>query len=328
MVDSKYTVGVDLGGTQIRVGLFDQTGRLLMKDEALTLAQEGSDAVIGRIKKGIHEVINQAGEQISGSIAGIGVGSPGPLDPFTGVVLSPTTLPGMLDIPLRQILIDEFQVPVYLNNDANAAALGEWLYGNGRNANNMLYITISTGIGAGVIVDGRLLLGEQGSAGEIGHMIIDPRGPLCECGNYGCWEACASGTGIAERTKHKLVRYANEGKAPFSQSELYGLEAPTSKDVFAAAIRHDALAMEIVEETRTYLGIGLINMINLYNPQKIIFGGSVSKAGDFLLKPAVEMAKRQSLLGMRDVEFTMATLGDNVGLYGAAALVSYQQQSG
>jgi glucokinase len=381
MGNNMYTIGVDLGGTQIRTGLFDHTGKLLFKDEALTLAQEGADAVIGRIKEGIQRVIDQAGKFNSGKgstggnaggiagaansagpastadtdnsagpastavtansagsastavtansagIAGIGVGSPGPLNPVTGVVLSPTTLPGMVDIPLRQILQDEFQTPVYLNNDANAAALGEWLYGNGRNTNNMIYLTISTGIGAGVIVDGHLLLGEQGSAAEVGHMIIDPRGPLCECGNQGCFEACASGTGIQERTQHKLARYVLEGKQPFAQSELYGLLEPTPKEVFAAAMRNDALAMEIVEETRTYLGIGLINMIHLYNPQTIIFGGGVSQAGDFLLKPAIEMAKQRSLEGMRDVEFTMAALGDNAGLYGAAALVSYQQQA-
>lgn len=301
-------------------------GGLLFKAEALTLAQEGAEAVIGRIKKSIHEVIGYARDHNSSNIAGIGIGSPGPLNPFTGMVLSPSNLPGMVDIPLQQIIADEFHIPVYLNNDANAAALGEWLYGNGRNTKNMLYVTISTGIGAGVIVDGHLLLGEQGSAGEVGHMIIDPHGPLCSCGNRGCWEACASGTGIVERTKEKLAHYAKEGQTSFSQLQLVGVEKLTTRDIFTAAIGHDALAMEIVEETRTYLGIGLINMINLYNPQKIIFGGGVSKAGDFLLKPVVEMAQRQSLLGIRDVEFSMAALGDNVGLYGAAALVSYQQQ--
>jgi glucokinase len=321
-----YTIGVDLGGTQIRAGLFDQTGELLFKAEALTLAQEGAEAVIGRIKKSIHDVIGYAGDHTAGNIAGIGIGSPGPLNPFTGMVLSPSNLPGMVDIPLQQIIADEFHVPVYLNNDANAAALGEWLYGNGRNTKNMLYVTISTGIGAGVIVDGHLLLGEQGSAGEVGHMIIDPHGPLCSCGNHGCFEACASGTGIADRTKERLARLAREDQTTISQLQLIEEESLTSRDVFAAAMSGDALAMEIVEETRMYLGIGLINMINLYNPQKIIFGGGVSKAGDFLLKPAVEMAKQRSLLGIRDVEFTMASLGDNAGLFGAAALVSYHQQ--
>ncbi|MFD0675852.1 MULTISPECIES: ROK family protein [unclassified Paenibacillus] len=323
-----YTIGVDLGGTQIRAGLFDQKGELLFKAEALTLAQEGAEAVIGRIKKSIREVIGYTGEHTSDSISGIGIGSPGPLNPFTGMVLSPSNLPGMVDIPLQQIIADEFHVPVYLNNDANAAALGEWLYGKGRNTKNMLYITISTGIGAGVIVDGHLLLGEQGSAGEVGHMIIDPQGPLCSCGNYGCFEACASGTGIVQRTREKLARYRREGQTSFSQLQLVEEESLTSKDIFAAAMLNDNLAMEIVEETRTYLGIGLINLINLYNPQKIIIGGGVSKAGDFLLKPSVEMAQQRSLLGIRDVEFSMASLGDNAGLYGAAALVNYHQQLG
>ncbi|TDF97225.1 ROK family protein [Paenibacillus piri] len=320
-----YTIGVDLGGTQIRAGLFDPAGKLLVKAEALTLANEGAEAVIGRMKESIYEVIRHVEGSISGNIAGIGIGSPGPLNPFTGVVLSPSTLPGMIDIPLRTIMTDEFRVPVYVNNDANAAALGEWLYGSGQHTNNLLYVTISTGIGAGIVVDGKLLLGEQGSAGEIGHMIIDPNGPLCSCGNRGCWEACASGTGIVERTKQKLERC--DETQPYSRLQLCRTQELTAKDVFAAAMRYDALAMEIIEETRMYLGIGLINLINLYNPQKIVFGGGVSKAGDFLLKQPIEMAQQRSLLGMRDVQFSMAALGENVGLYGAAALVSYEQRN-
>ncbi|TBL79011.1 ROK family protein [Paenibacillus thalictri] len=315
------TIGVDLGGTQIRAGLFDEAGGLLFKHEDLTLAHEGAEAVIGRIIEGIRRVVSYAQEQGHGeNITGIGIGCPGPLDPFTGVVLSPSTLPGMVDIPLQHIVHSEFGLPVYVNNDANAAALGEWLYGSGRGTNNMIYLTISTGIGAGIVIDGRLLLGEQGSAGEVGHMIIDPYGPMCSCSNRGCWEACASGTAIADIA---IERLANET----SDSQLRQITGPvTAKEVITAALNNDRLAMEIMEQTRIYLGIGLINMINLFNPQKVVIGGGVSKAGDFLLQPAVDMAKQRSQPGMNDVAFVMAELGDDVGLYGAAALVSYQKQ--
>ncbi len=310
-----YIVGIDLGGTQIRAGLFNEEGKLINKTEALTLAQEGPDAVIKRIIAAVKDTIHNVD---TSAILGIGVGCPGPLDPFKGIVMSPSNLPGWVNTPLKDILHQAFSVPVYLHNDANAAALGEFYYGAGRDVQDMIYVTISTGIGGGVILDGRLLLGAQGNAAEIGHMVIDPEGPQCGCGAFGCLEAWASGTGIAKRAKALLEERVG------TASVLRTLEALTSKDVFMAAQEGDKFALEIVDITREKLGIGIGNLINLYNPQKIVFGGGVSKVGDYLLKPAIEKAASVALKGPYElVRFEMTALGGDVGLVGAAALVKY-----
>jgi glucokinase len=267
--------------------------------------------IIAAVKDTIHNVDTSA-------ILGIGVGCPGPLDPFKGIVMSPSNLPGWVNTPLKDILHQAFSVPVYLHNDANAAALGEFYYGAGRDVQDMIYVTISTGIGGGVILDGRLLLGAQGNAAEIGHMVIDPEGPQCGCGAFGCLEAWASGTGIAKRAKALLEERVG------TASVLRTLEALTSKDVFMAAQEGDKFALEIVDITREKLGIGIGNLINLYNPQKIVFGGGVSKVGDYLLKPAIEKAASVALKGPYElVRFEMTALGGDVGLVGAAALVKY-----
>lgn len=319
-----FTVGVDLGGTLIRAGLFTQEGRLVERLELPTKAAEGPQAVIGRIKESIYSLWGGLGDEGAGQqIAGIGVGCPGPLNPFTGVVLSPPNLSGWVDVPLRDILMHEFGVPVLLNNDANAAALGEYFYGQGRGINNLVYLTISTGVGAGIICDGKLLLGEHGSAGEIGHMTIDPSGPLCGCGNHGCFEALVSGTGIVRRATAKLQRLRTNSADYVSLLEVGEFSA---EDVFQAARMGDHLATAIVEETWGYLGIGLANLVNLYNPKMIVLGGGVSKAGDFLLEPAIAIAQKRALRGLTEgVVFSVTELGADVGLFGAAALVSYSQ---
>ncbi|WP_100407853.1 ROK family protein [Bacillus solitudinis] len=314
-----YILGVDLGGTQIRVGLFTEKGELIEKKTTLTLAEEGPTAVIERLKELIyevsHSVVQQHGKE---SILGIGIGCPGPLDVFDGIVKSPPNLKGWINIPLRQILEDEFSMPVYLNNDANAAVLGEYYFGNGKGKRNIVYLTISTGVGSGVIDNGQLQLGNNGSAAEVGHMIINPNGPLCGCGNNGCVEVYVSGTGIERRMKTKFSE-----ETP--NSVLREHEWNT-REIFSAAQKDHPLALEVVEETKRYLGVVLVNIIHLYNPQVIIFGGGVSKVGDYLIKPAVEFAKKQAMKPMGDqVDFLPAFLGDDVGLIGAASLVKYHK---
>ncbi|MDQ0338670.1 glucokinase [Caldalkalibacillus uzonensis] len=282
-----FIIGVDLGGTLIRAGLFTEAGEMLDREERDTLAAEGPEAVISRIKEAVFHVCDRQGIDVRhDQIMGLGIGCPGPLNPYPGVVLSPPNLPGWEHIPLRDILSEAFNVPVYLNNDANAAVLGEYYYGSSKGTNNLIYMTISTGIGSGVLIDGRLLLGENGNAGEVGHMVVDVNGPVCGCGNKGCLEAIASGTGIVKRTKAKLTQ--TEQASP-----LRDIDGFTARHVFEAAKAGDPLAMEIVEETRYYLGVGIANIINLYNPQKIVFGGGVSKAGDFLLKPPLKSPDRK-----------------------------------
>lgn len=314
-----YILGVDLGGTLIRAGLFADSGNLLIKQEMLTKVDEGPDAVIARIAGLVRHVCGQAGISMDeGKIRGLGIGSPGPLNPHTGVILSPPNLPGWDCIPLKERLQQDLGLPVYLNNDANAAVLAEYLYGSGKGVRNLVYMTISTGIGGGIILDGRLLLGEDGNAGEIGHMILQPEGPLCGCGSRGCLEALASGTGIVNRTRERLKA------EPDRATRLREKETLTAKEVIAAAQAGDPLAADIVKETQVFLGLGIANVINLFNPKKIVFGGGVSKAGEYLLKPAIEIARNHALKGIASsVEFGVTALGEDVGLYGAAALVKY-----
>ncbi|WP_062047623.1 ROK family protein [Bacillus sp. JCM 19034] len=310
-----YSIGIDLGGTQIRAGLFNENGEMIKRNHTLTKADEGPDAVIKRLI----EIVETVQTDRKQSLVGMGVGCPGPLDVFEGTILSPPNLPGWEGIPLRAILEEHFQLPVFLNNDANAAALGEYYFGAGKGKQNVVYMTISTGVGTGIIDNSHLLLGNNGSSAEVGHMILNPYGPLCGCGNRGCLEAYTSGTGIVNRTIEAL-------RLSSMTSILRNKETLTSKDIFEAATLNDPLAVEIVKETREYLGAGLLNVIHLYNPEMIIFGGGVSKVGNYLLKPSIEFAKEKAMKPLADnLLFKMAQLGDDVGLIGAAALVKYNK---
>lgn len=317
-----YTIGVDLGGTLIRCGLFRANGEIIHKEDTPTLAQEGPDAVIDRIKQSIAHTLSQLPPTQAGAknIKGIGIGSPGPLNPYTGHILSPANLPGWHNIPLKDIIQKEFSIPVHVNNDANAAALAELYYGEGQPYNHFIYVTISTGIGGGVVVDRQLLLGKDGNAAEIGHMIIDPHGPQCGCGNDGCFEAFASGTAIAKRAQDLLCEDQQLSKT----STLASLSSITSKDVFDAAQANDTLAIQIVQETQFYLGIGLSNLINLYNPAAIIIGGGVSKAGPAFFERAFDIARSKAQKAMREnITFLFTKPDGDVGLVGAAALVKH-----
>jgi glucokinase len=315
-----FIIGVDLGGTQIRAGLFKESGELVERKAILTNADEGPTAVINRLKALIYEisepVIQKSGKQ---SLIGIGIGCPGPLDVFKGIIKSPPNLPGWVDIPLKQYLEEEFQIPVYLNNDANAAVLGEYFFGSGKGNENLVYLTLSTGVGTGIIDNGQLLLGQNGSSAEVGHMSLNPKGPLCGCGNNGCFEAYLSGTGIVNRTKVRLEQNTN----PSSLREV----KLTTKEVFEASKKGDRLALEIVQETKDYLGVALVNVIHLYNPSMIIFGGGVSQVGAFLLEQPIQFAKERVMKPMAEqLVFGITELGDDVGLIGAASLVKYHNQ--
>lgn len=315
-----YFIGVDLGGTQLRVGIVSEAGELLERKSEPTNAHEGPERVISRLMELIREISEPiVKENGNDSIGGIGMGCPGTLDVFHGVVKSSPNLPGWDNIPLRQLLEQQFSWPVYINNDANAAVLGEYYFGKGKGCDNLIYMTISTGVGAGIIENGKLLLGENGQAAEIGHMILNPFGPVCGCKNLGCFEAYVSGTGIVKRTKKLL-------EDDLRKSILHNEQQLTTKVVFEAACAGDELALEIVDETRKYLGVALVNLIHLFNPKQIIFGGGVSQVGDFLFKPAIDFAKEKVMYPMAEnVLFSFTELGDNVGLLGAASLVKYHK---
>lgn len=309
----KYVVGVDLGGTQLRSVLIDRDGNLLAYQRTDTAAESGPNAVVGQIEQLIGMVTAQVNQQ---DVVGIGVGTPGPLDPFDGIVLEAPNLAGWINVPLKALLHERTGMPVVVGNDANAAALGEWRFGSGRGCQDFVYVTISTGIGGGVIANGSLLLGRKGMAGEVGHMTIQTDGPLCGCGNVGCWEVVASGTALGRAAAAALERG--------HQSLINEIAAGSPIEgwhISAAAERGDTLAQTLMRREGELIGVGVVNLLHLYSPERIALGGGVTKSmgqWDPFMRHVVE---ERAMLPYRSASIERATLGDNVGVIGAAALV-------
>jgi glucokinase len=318
-MDERFIV-IDLGGTHVRVAVSDHTLRLRGKLDEPTALQGGPDGVLAQLFRMSMSCMADTGTAI-GDVSLLTVGVPGPLDASTGVVFSPPNLPGWHDVPLRRNLEAVFQVPVKVVNDANAAALGEFHFGAGRGHRNFVYITVSTGIGGGIVVDGRLVEGTVGTAGEIGHTTIDRHGPVCPCGNIGCLEVIASGTAIARSFRERLAA----GEDSSVTAQVRG-RVPTAADVAAGAQQGDPLAAAVFEEAAEALGLGVVNCIHLFNPDVIAIGGGVSQAGDLLFGPVRRMVERHAFPVPRNiVRIVPVELGDEVGLFGAAAVAQAER---
>jgi len=308
-------VSVDIGGTKIITAVFDVDGVMLSRIYCLTLGSEGPASVINRLKAAIHRVIEKAGLERD-EVGGIGVAAAGAIDINRGLVADSPNLPRWHNIPLRDKLADSLGTPVFLLNDANSAALAEHRLGAGRGLNNLIYITVSTGIGGGMIINGELYNGTDGTAAEIGHMIIKIGGPLCKCGKRGCFEAMASGTAIASLAQKRLRRGEESIMAGLADNKVGDV---TAEVVAAAARKGDALALAVIDESAGYLGIGLANLVNLMNPQMIIIGGGVSKMGGMLLRPARKSMKENAFnLPVSTVHLVRSRLGMHAELTGAA----------
>lgn len=246
------------------------------------------------------------------TIDAIGIATPGPIDPKTGIILAAPNLPEWTGVSITEMVQNEIGAPTYLGNDANLAAVGEWRFGAGQGHHHLIYLTISTGIGGGVICDDHLLLGYKGLGAELGHTTILPEGPMCGCGQRGHVEAISSGTGIAN--------YFAEQLASGRQSKLSG--KPDAKAISQAARDGDELAIETFERAGYYLGLALSNYLVIFNPSIVIFGGGVSQAGDLLFDP-MDKVMRETVLSkhyLEDLVIKQAALGDNAGLYGALAM--------
>lgn len=307
---------VDLGGSKIVSVVADAQGRILSRDLRETPAAKAPEPVIEAVLESLHRVIAGAGKRAS-QIAGIGLGAPGISSPETGVVSTPPNLPGWQEVPLRDIVARKMGLPTRLINDANAAALGELLFGAARGARNFIYITISTGIGGGIVIDGKLYFGASGAAGEVGHMTIVDDGPRCTCGNRGCWEQMASGTALAREARKRI----GEGTATIILDIAGGdIARVTAETVSQALMRGDTLAKELVSRTSYYLGVGFATLINVFNPELIVIGGGLANIGDKLLDPAYrEAGERVFKESFRAVRFVPAELGADSGVLGAAA---------
>ncbi len=308
-------IAVDLGGTSIRAARFGPSGPPALAHVKIpTLASEGPEAVIGRIVDAIHQVAPAGAADLR-----VGIGAPGPLDPRRGVILEAPNLPGWVNLPLRDILQDRLGCPVAVGNDANLAALAEWRFGAGRGTQDMLYLTISTGIGGGVIMDGRLLVGHRGLAAELGHMTVDRDGPLCGCGHRGHLEALASGPAIARRAQELI-----EQGHPSCLVQRPGGTSLSAEAVGEAARDGDALARRVLQDAGEAIGLHLANLVHAFDPELIVLGGGVMQVGPLLLE-SIECSLRAHILHpayLQGLRLVPAALGDDVGLIGAMVLAS------
>jgi len=310
---TRSALAIDLGGTELRAAVVESTGRVAAFAATPTNAQGGPDAVIAQMEALVATVRAEAPEA---EIVGLGVGAPGPLDPEAGVVVDAPTLLGWKNVPLAAILSERLGMMVQLENDANAAALGEWRFGAGRGTQSMVFITVSTGVGGGVIVDGHLLHGRRGLAGEIGHMVVSERPVRCSCGAFGCWEAFASGTALAREANDLVAR----GDAP-ALGRIAGAGAVTGKHVAEAARQGDSPALKLLDDEARWLGIGLTNLLHLYSPERLILGGGVGTLLPLMQKTIERTIRERAMSAFRDVPVVAAALGRNAGLVGAASLM-------
>ncbi len=302
-------IAVDIGGTRIRVAVYPETSIEPVQQKRIP-TQGSNGTALDRLQGLIAELWPENDEVFS-----IGVAAPGPLNPKAGILYNAPNIPGWVNLPLRQVLEDRFEVPVALGNDANMAALGEARFGAGVGHHDLIYITISTGIGGGVILDDRLVLGANGLAGELGHVTIVEDGPVCGCGKRGHLEALASGTAIARYTVKQL-----EAGRPSSLKQVG--PAVTAKDVALAAAGGDELATEAMKRAGTFMGVALANYLHIFNPTMIILGGGVSRSGPVYWEPmrAAMEANVMSPEYLVGLEIKIAALGDNAGLLGSLEL--------
>ncbi len=307
--EKRWYIGVDIGGTQLRAALFGESGL-----EPLNLKKAATHSPKAEPLEILKELIAQVWPA-EGTVARIGVGVAGPLNPATGIVYRCPNIPEWQNLALAQLLQERFQTPVAIGNDANLAALAEWKYGAGVGHNDLLYLTISTGIGGGVISEGRLLTGARGIAAELGHFTVWPDGPLCGCGHRGHLEAISSGTAITNYVREQLVA----GRA----SSLSACPDELNASLISSAAREgDPLAAEAFERAGTFLGRALADFLHLYDPTILVLGGGVMKSGELIMRPV----RREMEAGVMSPEYlrgltvTTAKLGDRVGLIGALAL--------
>ncbi len=325
----RYIVGVDLGGTSINVGIVPYDGGTVLGMRSLpTDVPRGAKFVVDRMVRMIRAAMKDArreGDIPADGFLGIGVGSPGPLDRETGTVLETPNL-GWRNFPLRDLIANAIGLTAVLDNDANCAALGEYWQGAGRDVRNLVAVTLGTGIGGGIVMDGRVFHGASDLAGEIGHMTIDSTGRKCNCGNYGCLEAYASGPAIAARAVEGLEAGATSLLPSLVDGDLSRLTAET---VYEAIVTGDVYAKEVMRETAKFLGTGLANLINVLNPDMIVISGGVTRADEHLLEPLrAEVRRRAFRKGLETCEIVVSELGGMAGVVGAAATFRVERCGG
>lgn len=304
-------VGIDVGGTGLKAGVVDQNGKIICKVSCPTGVERGHEAVIADMAKLALKAIEESGCTLD-DVKAIGVGIPGVQDPRTGRVPFCTNL-GWHDVPVIELMQKVIDKPVYIDNDATVAALAESVAGVSANYKDSIFLTLGTGVGGGVVLNGKVYSGAHGVGSELGHMIVVAGGEQCTCGNRGCWERYASATA--------LIRMGHECAAKHPESVLAGKETLNAKDVMDAAKANDPAGLEAFDQYTTYLAIGIVNIINFMDPEVIVIGGGVSAAGEFLLKPIREKVAQMAFYkAMPYAKIELATLGNDAGIIGAAML--------
>jgi glucokinase len=298
---SNWVIGVDLGATKVELGLVGPDDRIAARRRFPTQAELGADSVVARIGEAVDELAQAL--PAGAAIAGLGICSPGPVDHEAGVLLDPPNIQGLHHAPLRQMLTGRLGVPVVLEHDAKAAALGDFYFGAGKGARSMVFVVVGTGVGAAIIVDGQLVRGGHNSAGEIGHTTLDPHGELCSCGNRGCVETFMSGPRLAQRYHHRVQ------------------EAVTGEQVAQRAAQGDVPAQQVMAEAGEALGIAVATMAMLMDVDLYVVGGSVAKAGELVLAPARQAVPRHSFVSVAErVRILPTALGDDGPILGCAWL--------
>jgi glucokinase len=315
-MNATYTIGIDLGGTNIKGGVCDERGALLARHSIDTQADRGVEHVLARMAQLVQELLAQA-KLDPDQVAGVGVGAPGPMSHADGVIYGAPNLPGFVKVPLRDRFAALTGLRVVLENDANAAAFGEFAAGAGKDVQTLVMLTLGTGIGGGVVLEGKLWRGCFDNAGEIGHTVIVPGGRACPCGQEGCLERYASANAVAERLREEV----RAGADSLLKAKVLADEALDARDVLAARRQGDPLAARIWGETCCYLALGIVNLRHLINPELVVLAGGLINAGEWLLQPVRECFDRLSWKIAPDApRIALATLGTDAGTIGAALL--------
>lgn len=309
---------IDIGGTKIAAAVIQPEGRAIGRVRGETPDSTDEVVLADVVERVARQALDAAGVSLSDMDA-VGLSCAGIVNTRDGIAVYSPNVAALRRTPLRSMLSERFGIPVKMANDATLAALGEWEFGLHRSVDDLVYVTVSTGIGGGIIAGGRLIEGACGAAGEVGHMTIDVNGPACPCGRSGCWEALASGRALAERTIRRLEQGESSLIGDLAGGDMANVDAQL---VSIAARQGDSLACEMIEITAFYVGVGLGNLINIFNPSTVIVGGGVTKIGESLMGPAARIARERAYVSSAGhVDIRVATLGDDSPLLGAAALV-------
>lgn len=313
----KNRIGIDVGGTNVKIALVDEKGKIKYSNSVPTRAEMGYEYTVNNIRQAIYDLLKETKLEPK-NIEGIGFGFPGQVDYKSGIVRLAPNIPGWVDVPIAKLIEDEFHIPTRVDNDVRCAALGELNFGAGKGCENLICITVGTGIGSGLIVNGKLVRGASNAAGEIGHIKLQMNdGPICGCGDTGCLEAFASGPSIVAMAED----YIRGGKSTKFR-EMANSNPITPYIVCEAAKAGDPVAKRIFTIMGEYIGIGMASVVNLLNPEKIIVGGGVADAGEILMTPLKETLKKRAMkIAGEAVEVVPAQLGNTAGVIGASLLI-------